>query len=173
MLCIDAKLLVFFKRIAIEVGIIIKSNAVKAKVHTFLPFKRRAIPLTTLDMIKRCGTKRKRRLGCRLATTKDMDIGGIIGTGSRSNGAVGENIFVNCQCFRGACRHQHYIYKFLFNDLGDDIAKFRKAAIFSFPMMSFRRFTRGCYAQRHIWIFSICKNKILAQLWVGMNALQF
>src|SRR5205823_4798408 len=126
---LQAEQLVLFQGFSVQSGIVIERDAVKSEIGAHAPLWRLTIDVAALDVVQSRGAKGEGRLSRISATADNMDIGRVIDPRRWSHGAVIEDPLLNSQRLIGAGRHEHDVDHLLLDDLLDDVAKLRQAAV--------------------------------------------
>ena len=126
---LEPKLLVLFQRSAIQIHIIIKGNAVKTQVDTGFSLGRRTIIFPALDLIDGCRAKWLRRAGVHPAPPQNVNVCGVVGAGGRRNRTVFKQLAVLGHHLGCACRHQHDVHQFLFDNLHDNVTELGQGTV--------------------------------------------
>src|SRR5262249_45145034 len=93
----ETEVLVRFQVAAVEGVVIVERDTVKPEVDAAVPLVRCAVNVAALDMVKRGGSERERRLGGILAAADDVNVRGVVGTASGGHGTVVEDALVERQ----------------------------------------------------------------------------
>src|SRR5262245_52782374 len=91
------ELLVFLERLSIQLGVVLKGDAVESKIGTELAFFRPAIEMTALDVIERGRAERQRRLRRIAAAADNVNVGRVVGPRRRGHGTGVEEASLNRQ----------------------------------------------------------------------------